>query len=134
MDGNTIAFLGELLSYSGDLDQGLKFAERAKQLNPNHPGWYWITDYYDAYRQSDYRKALSCALKINIPGHWGTQAMLCAAYAQLGELEQARKALRALESSKPGFQESIRNDLEQWFEPEYVQHLLDGMRKTGVKI
>src|SRR5262249_38223480 len=44
MDGNSIAFLGELLTYSGDFKRGLALAERAKQLNPNHPGWYWYTD------------------------------------------------------------------------------------------
>ncbi len=34
MDGNSIAFLGELLTYAGDVERGLELAERAKQLNP----------------------------------------------------------------------------------------------------
>ena len=74
MDGNSIAFLGELLTYAGDWDQGMAQAKRAKQLNPNHPGWYWYADFYDAYRQGDYRGALSFLLKSNLPGHWGMQA------------------------------------------------------------
>ncbi|MDH3788476.1 MAG: TIR domain-containing protein [Xanthomonadales bacterium] len=134
MDGNTIAFLGELLSYSGEWEEGQKFSRRAKQLNPNHPGWYWITDYYHAYRQNDYRGALSCALKINIPGHWGSKLMLGAAYGQLGETEPGYKALRELEAMKPNFAQSVRNDLEQWFTPEYTDHLLDGLRKCGWKV
>jgi hypothetical protein len=133
MDGNTIAFLGELLSYSGEWETGQEFARRAKQLNPNHPGWYWISDFYHAYRQSDYRSALSCALKINIPGHWGTQLMLSAAHAQLGEREPAARALMQLENLKPDFAASVENDLEQWFEPDYVQHLMDGLNKAGMK-
>ena len=71
MDGNSIAFLGELLTYAGDSDRGLTLAGRAKQLNPNHPGWYWYADYYNAYRQGDDRGALHFALKVNLPGHWG---------------------------------------------------------------
>ena len=67
MDGNSIAFLGELLTYAGDRERGLALAGRAKQLNPNHPGWYWYADFYDAYRQGDDRGALDVALKVNLP-------------------------------------------------------------------
>ena len=61
MDGNSIAFLGELLTYAGDWERGLALAERAKQLNPHHPGWYWYADFYNAYRQGDDRGALNFA-------------------------------------------------------------------------
>ena len=70
MDGLAIAFLGELLAYSGDWERGLALAARAKQLNPHHPGWYWYVDFYDAYRQRDYDGALRFALKVNMPDHW----------------------------------------------------------------
>ena len=63
MDGDSVAFLGELLTYAGDWERGLALAERAKQLNPHYPGWYWYADFYHAYRQGDYRGALSFALK-----------------------------------------------------------------------
>src|SRR6185295_7469974 len=67
MDGNSIAFLGELLTYAGDCERGMALAERAKQLNPNYPGWYWYANFFDAYRQGDYRGALGFALKSNLP-------------------------------------------------------------------
>ncbi len=70
MDGNSIAFLGVLMTYAGDWERGCALAERAMQLNPNHPGWYWFADFYNAYRQGDYRGALDFALKSNMPGHW----------------------------------------------------------------
>ena len=73
-----------------------RWPERAKQLNPHHPGWYWYADFYNAYRQGDYRGALGFALKINIPGHWFMHAAMCACYGQLGEREAASKALRDL--------------------------------------
>jgi len=134
MDGNTIAFLGELLSYSGELEKGREFSIRAKQLNPNHPGWYWITDCFHAYHQGDYRSTLSFALKINIPGHWGTCAMLSAAYAQLGDLESASRALQDLLEINPESAKTIRTDLGQWFDPEHTEHIVDGLRKAGLEL
>ena len=74
MDGYSIAFLGELLTYTGDWKRGLELAGRAKQLNPHHPGWYWYADVYHAHRQRDFRGAIACLLRANMPGHWGFHA------------------------------------------------------------
>jgi hypothetical protein len=41
MDGGTIAFMGVLIAYSGDWEHGCAMVERARQLNPRHPGWYY---------------------------------------------------------------------------------------------
>ena len=62
--------MGGMLACAGDWERGCAVAERAMQLNPHHPGWYWWVDFYNAYRQRDYRGALGFALKINLPGHW----------------------------------------------------------------
>src|SRR5436853_1625421 len=101
MDGNSIAFLGELLTYAGDSERGMALAERAKQLNPHHPGWYWYADAYNAYRGRNYRNALNLVIKGNLPGHWGMHAGMAACYGQLGEREAAGKALDALVKLRP---------------------------------
>jgi TolB-like protein len=134
MDGNSIAFLGELLTYAGDWERGMALAERAKQLNPNHPGWYWYANFYNSYRQGDYRDALNFVLKANLPGHWGTQAALAASYGQLRERDAAGKALQALLKLRPDFAATIRKDVEKWWEPEYGKRLIDGLRKAGLEI
>ena len=134
IDGNSIAFLGELLTYAGDSERGMVLAERAKQLNPHHPGWYWYADFYNSYRQGDYRGALSFALKANLPGHWGMRAAMAAAYGQLGEHNAAGKALRDLLKLRPDFANTIRKDVEKWWEPDYGKHFIDGLRKAGLEI
>jgi TolB-like protein len=134
MDGNSIAFLGELLTYAGDSERGLALAERAKQLNPNHPGWYWYADFYNSYRQGDYRGALSYALKANLPGHWGMHAAMAAAYGQLGERNAAAKALRDLLKLRPGFAAEARTEFEKWWEASYVESFLDGLCKAGLEV
>jgi TolB-like protein/predicted ATPase/Tfp pilus assembly protein PilF len=134
MDGNSIAFLGEMLTYAGDWERGLELAERAKQLNPHHPGWYWYANFYQAYRQGDYRGALSFAHKVNLPGHWGEHVMFAAAFGQLGEREAADKAVRELLKLRPDFVAKVRSDIEKWWDSEYVERLIDGFRKAGLEI
>lgn len=53
MDGFTIACLGFLIAYAGDWERGCALNERARSLNPQHPGWYWFVPFFDAYRKSD---------------------------------------------------------------------------------
>ena len=134
MDGNSMAMLGALLIYAGDWERGLALAGRAKQLNPNHPGWYWFADFYNSYRQGDYRGALGFALKVSLPGHFGAHVMLAAAFGQLGERDAAAKALQDLLKLRPDIAAKMRKHYEKWFDPEYVEQLIDGLRKAGLEI
>jgi TolB-like protein/tetratricopeptide (TPR) repeat protein len=135
MDGYSIAFLGELLTYSGDWKRGLELAGRAKQLNPHHPGWYWYADVYRAYSQGDFRGAIGSVLRANMPGHWGFHAMLAAAYGQLGELDAAGKALNELLRLRPNFAALVRGEFEKWcWTTEYAELFVDGLRKAGLEV
>jgi len=134
MDGNSIAFLGELMAYAGDGERGLELASRAKQLNPNHPGWYWYADAYDAYRRGDDRAALEFVLKASLPGHWGFHAASAAAWGQLGDREAAGRALKELLRLRPDFAATARANFERWWEPGYVNRLIEGLRKAGLDI
>ena len=133
MDGYSIAFLGELLTYAGEWERGLELAARAKQLNPHHPGWYWYADVYHAYSQHDFRRAITLVLRANLPGHWGYHAMLAAAHGQLGELETAGEALQELLRFRPDFATLARAECAKWWFPEYAELFIDGLRKAGWK-
>jgi TolB-like protein/Tfp pilus assembly protein PilF len=133
MDGNSLASLGELLVFIGEGERGLELVERAKHLNPHHPGWYWYADFYQAYRQRDYRSALSFALKVNLPGHWAEQLMIAAASGQLGEHELAAKAVVALLKLRPDAKLEVRTEFEKWWNAEDVEHLMEGLRKAGLE-
>ncbi len=133
-DGNCIAFMGELLLYAGDTARGVELSDRAKQLNPHHPGWYWFANFHHAYHQRDYREALRAALKVNIPGHWGTHAAIAAAAGQLGERETAEKAIRTLFEIRPDFLTTLGKRMSKWWRPEYVEQINEGWRKAGLEI
>ena len=134
MDGSTVEYIGHLIAFSGDWKRGCDVAERARQLNPNHPGWYWAVPFLDAYRKGDYRNARTFILKGNQPGLFFMQALLTALYGQLGEREAAEKTLRNVLSLKPNFALIGRSEFGKWYLPELVEHLIDGLRKAGLEI
>jgi serine/threonine protein kinase/tetratricopeptide (TPR) repeat protein len=131
MDGYTAAYQGFLMAYGGDWERGCALAERARKLNPHHPGWYWFPTVFNEYRKRDYRAALDAALKINMPRLWRANLALAAIYGQLGEGEAARAALRQLLLLKPEFAAAPREELGKSWDPELVEHLIEGLSKAG---
>ena len=108
--------------------------ERARSLNPHHPGWYWFAPFFNAYRKGDYRTALDIAPKIDMPGFWRTKVALAAVYGQVGESEGAERALQGLLALRPDFAAAAHEELAKWWEPQLVEHLIDGLRKAGLQV
>jgi tetratricopeptide (TPR) repeat protein len=134
MDGFTAAYLGFQIAYAGDWERGCALSANSRQMNPHYPGWYWFPSFFDAYRKKDYRGALDVALKINMPGFWRTHLALAAVYGQLGERESARNAVRELLAIRPDFAAVARVELGKWWDPELIEHLIDGLRKAGLEV
>ncbi len=134
MDGCNIAHLGSFIAYAGEWERGCALVENALQLNPNHPGWFWFPLFFNAYRKRDYSGALNYALKINLPGFHSTHAVLAAAYGQLGQREEAAKAVQELLKLRPDFAMIARPGLAMRHDPELVEHMIDGLRKAGLEI
>ena len=57
-----------------------------------------------------------------------------AAYGQLGQRDAAGKALRQLLELRPDFATTVRSDLEKWWDSEYTERLIDGLRKAGLDV
>jgi len=134
MDGFTIGYMGFLISFSGDWDRGCALMDKARNLNPNHPGWYWFPPFFNAYRKGDYRTALEFALKVNMPGFWRNELALATTYGQLGELELARNAARELLAERPTFASVAREECRKWWDPDLVEQIIDGLHKAGMAI
>ena len=134
MDGASFAYLGMLLAYAGEWERGCALAERATQLNPSHPGWYWFTAFFNAYQKGDYPAALDTARKLNMPGYFIATAALVASYGQLGERDAARNALRELLRQRPDIATVAYDEFGKWYEPELVERFIDGLRKAGLDV
>jgi len=133
MEGYTTAFLGQHFACSGDWERGIALTERAIQLNPNHPGWYWLTLVYDAYRQGDGQRALEFVLKVNMPQLWTAQLMLAVVHSNVDQMDQARIALRELIALRPPFRTTPRAELEKWWLPDLIEMMLSDLRKAGLE-
>lgn len=123
-----------IITFSGEWDRGSALIARAMEQNPHHPGWYRLALSLNEYRKANYRAAVDEAVKANVPGIFWTNAQLAAAHGQLGELTAARKALRDLLAQKEDFRESGRELLGKWLDSEFVEHLIDGLRKAGLDV
>lgn len=134
MDGNSVAYLGELLTYAGSPERGMQLVERAKQLNPSHPGWYWFADFYQAFSEKDYRGALAFALKVRLRGHPLAPMMIAAACGQLGDTDTAAKAVADLLKFRPELPAIMRKQVAKVWNPEYGQRFLEGLQKAGLEI
>src|ERR1039458_8964065 len=134
MDGNAVAFLGEFLVYGGNAERGMQLAERAKQLNPNHPGFYWFADFYHAFSQKDYRSAIAFAQKAKLRGNPLAPMMIASAAGQLGDAETAAKAAGDLLKFRPELPALMPRQVAKVWNPEYGERFLDGLRKAGLVI
>lgn len=131
IDGFSIATLGSLIAFSGDWGLGCALAERAHDLNPHQPGRYWFGHLFNAYRKGNYTTAVEIAQRINMPHFWQSNLALAAACGQLGDIENARRSLDALEATWPGFRAGAREPLSRWWDSALVDSLLDGLHKAG---
>ncbi len=134
MNGAAMGWLGIMIAYSGDWEEGCAQVEAAMQLNPHHPSWYWLPLACNAYRKDDYQGALNVALKINLPGYFYAHLTRAAAYGQLGLREPAQRALKEMLALRPDMATAAREELAKWWEPDLVEHIVDGLRKAGLRI
>ena len=132
MDACATVYMAQTIALGGDWERGCPLILRAMDLNPNHPGWYWYCPFLDAYRKSDYRAALDIAIRINMPGFPLASVALAATFAQLGELDAARSALRELLAMRPDYPKSAQAELEKIMQPQLAAHMVEGLRKAGL--
>jgi adenylate cyclase len=128
--------LGLFLCYAGEWEKGLALMEQAKALDPYFPVWYHNGAFHDHYRKGEYAAALDFALKANISTFAQSQSHVVAAYGQLGRPEEAKPYVKRIREIDPSFEVKARElwHLRFQFQPEYLEHLLEGLRKGGLKV
>jgi len=134
LDGGAMAGIAMFTAFLGEWQRGCELMQRAMTLNPRHPGWYWFPFIADAYRRKEYSQALDYALRLNLPGFFHTHIWFAAVYGQLGNRDEAARALRDLDALYPDFGSHARRELDKWLaEGALVEHWLEGLRKAGLE-
>jgi TolB-like protein len=130
-DPEILADIGHYLAFMGEFERGVALSRRARALNPLHPGWYWFSFARQHYHQRAYAETLADVQRIALPHFYWTHLLNAAAQGQLGHPEAAGSLAR-LRELKPCF--SARAELEKWnAAPDDLEHLLEGLRKAGLR-
>jgi TolB-like protein/Tfp pilus assembly protein PilF len=130
---NSAAYMGLLLSLSGDWDRGLSLIRRAIELNPQHLNSLHHVLAADHYRRGECEEALAQAKRSNLPNHLATPLFTAAVAGQLGRVTDARAAFDNLRRNHPAFvdPDKVRSFWANWiWEDDFVDQLVTDFLKA----
>ena len=129
--------LGLLIAFAGRPDDGIAKIETGMRLDPRNP-WTWrnfqllAVAHLVAERFAEAVDAAQRSLQYKSDEH-NTRVLLAVSYAHLGRIDDARSAFREVLRLQPdyslaGFRQTLAaaND-------EFVERLVDGLRKAGLE-
>jgi tetratricopeptide (TPR) repeat protein len=128
-----LAQIGWRTAFAGNWDQGIAFVRRAIDRSIKAPNWYYMFIAFDDYRRGDYQAALAEAERIADPEFVGIQLLLAAIHGQLGNQEEARRALDRMNALNPSVLRDPRALLKIANTPEeFIDQVVDGLVKAGL--
>jgi TolB-like protein len=131
-DPETLADIGHYYAFMGQFERGVELSRRAQQLNPLHPSWYLFSFARLHYHQRRYAEAIADLETIGLPHFYWTHMLTAAAKGQLGHPDAAEAVARVL-AIKP--QLDARAELQKWnAAPADLDHIIEGLRKAGLKV
>ncbi len=134
-DTQVLFTVGGNMARAGEWDRGVALVKKAIALSPYHPGWPYLTLFYDHYRKGEYQEALEKAQRVNMPELWETYSALAQAYGQLGRTEPAQAAVANLLELYPDFPVNAWNEYRKNnLSDEDIARLVEGLRKAGLPV
>ncbi|TIO75540.1 MAG: tetratricopeptide repeat protein [Mesorhizobium sp.] len=100
-DADTLAQIGHFRALRGDGEAGLALLDKAIQLNPMHPGWYYADRAAALFVLGRYRDVVACLSCLPRKSAW-QWAWLAACHALEGDVEKARACARQGRALEPG--------------------------------
>ena len=128
-DPEILAEAGHYTSFLGDYERGNDLSDRAKRLNPMHPGWFHFSAALQNYHAGRFEDMLVDVQRISMPNFYWTHLLSAAALGQLGRKEAAA-SLALMKQVKPGI--SAATEMRKWIVAERdFNHIMEGLRKAG---
>jgi adenylate cyclase len=123
------------LIYVGEPARAIEVLEANMRLDPFQPliystSWLGMANYMLQRYGEAVRLFRECASRL--PNQQWPYAMLASAYAQSGQLEEARAEAAEVLRINPGFTIESWKRLAVFKDPKDVEHRLDGLRKAGL--
>jgi len=143
-DADNFIQLATCMAFHGRVAEGEILLEKALKINPYHSIWYYQDGAFVYFVKKDYQLVIDMALKrqltnieVDLPGY------IAAAYAYLGNMDQARVFIQMFVSS---FQTSITKgktptlvEMLDWVKTSNpfkyesdTEHLIEGLKLAGI--
>ena len=110
-----VAGIGVFTACNGDWEGGLVLMDRARELTPLHPDWYWLPYFANEYRQGNLNKALDYLYKVNPQSFPQSLLFFAAIQARQGNHPAALKTFSALKKIFPDLSEKLPTYLQRLF-------------------
>jgi adenylate cyclase len=122
------------LMYVGRLEEALRSVDLAMHRDPFAPTWVWEVRGLILYHMKRYDEAIAAYLTMSTRTLW-TPACLAAAYAQVGQLDNARRELDSTLKSTPNAASLIAEGFRDVYaNASLSEHWLEGLRKAGLTV
>ena len=127
--------VGHFISLYGDWERGKHILDKAMNLQIGYPTHLHggTCAYY--YRKYDFENALHEAQQFNLPEVYWHHLYRLACYGQLNQMTNVKKHIKELQILKPDFNEKARYLISRFIKEESLaDHIIDGLRKAGMKV
>jgi TolB-like protein len=129
-----IGVIGFFICLYGQWERGKAMLDRAFSQNIKLPSWKRGATCVYYYRKKEYQQAYEEALQYDTPGLFWGPLLRIACLGQLKRAQDAKTDLELLKSLKPDFKRKARYLIDRYVkEEELVNHILEGLRKAGIK-
>src|SRR4029077_8755713 len=120
------------LMYVNRLDGALRCVDLALQRDPYPPTWIWEVRGQILYFLKRYDEAIAAFRNMRAEHFW-TPMFLAAAFAQSGQLADARRELASFLKAKPKASLGSVSQRLVYADKALRDHLLEGLRKAGLQ-
>ncbi|HBY64113.1 MAG TPA: hypothetical protein DEH78_30185, partial [Solibacterales bacterium] len=132
-DGACMCMLGYLWGHCIDWDEGEAMAARGLAYSPTLPGWRLHAAFWNQFWKRNFPAALELLQKAGPVGRHWWPLMRATTYGHMGETGRAQEAVRELLQMRPDAPQQARSIVERFHRPEMVEHILEGLRKAGLR-
>jgi TolB-like protein/Tfp pilus assembly protein PilF len=129
-DINIVGDRANWLMYTGRLDEALSSLDAAMKRDPYPPSWVWEVRGLILFHQQRYDEAIVAFQRQGEGPSW-TPALLAAAYAQAGRLDEARQEVANSLAIDPKASIGHFAAMAIYTDTALRDQLLDGLRKAG---
>ena len=128
--------LGIVLMHSGRYAEAISCFDKAIRLSPNDPSrWnFFLQKGIAQYQLGEYESAIGdykTAARLRPDAFW-PHTLTAAALVGLGQMDEARAAVAEVLSRKPDFTLAFFSPLGEHYHRDYLDKILDHLRKTGL--